>query len=291
MQRTENKRNLRAIIAHRVLAGLDNRIQPAVEFRILVAAGQEALQIHLGAVSLAAGHIPESGQLRDAADAINLLDGLAHALAVLLIGKTAHHRRLHHAQTNDGRIMPGERMHIRMMPLAVLRRKRHIQPALLAKENALVALQIVQELGGRICLRQCAVIEADGIGRLAAFRYLLGTGEGNARFIRLRRLRRLRRGIVANAVGLRAGRGFVVFRVVVVGRLHRNFRALLCGGEGEGAVGGAVNRLTVGKPLVFDACCWYAVIVGYGRFQLTADFSVAADAHFACVIGLRLRVR
>ena len=80
----------------------------------------------------------------------------------------------------------------------------------------------------------------------------------------------------------------MIFRVVVVGRLHRDFCAFLRGGEGEGRVGRAVNRLAIGKPLVFDACCWYAVIVGYGRFQLTADFRFTADAHFACVIGLWL---
>ena len=46
---------------------------------------------------------------------------------------------------------------------------RDIQPALLAKEDAVVVLQVVQQLARRICLRQRAVIQADGIGRLAAF--------------------------------------------------------------------------------------------------------------------------
>ena len=178
-------------------------------------------------------------------------------------------------------------MHIRMMPLAVFRREGNVQPALLAKKDALVVLQVVQKLGGAICLRQRAIIEADRISCFAAFRHFLGASKRNAGLVRLRRRWR---GIVANAVGLRAGRGFVVFGVVVVGRLHRNFRALLCGGEGEGAVGGAVNRLAVGIPLVFDACCWHAVFVGYGCFQFAADFSVAADAHFARVVGLRLRI-
>ena len=79
--------------------------------------------------------------------------------------------------------------------------------------------------------------------------------------------------------------------VVVVCRLHRDFCALLRGGKGEGAVGGAADGFAVGKPLVFDASRRHAVIIGYGRFQLAADFRLAADAHFARVIGLRLGVR
>ena len=82
----------------------------------------------------------------------------------------------------------------------------------------------------------------------------------------------------------------MVLGVVVVGRLHRDFRAFLCGGEGEGLPGRAINRLAVGKPLVFDAARWHAVGVINGRFQFVADFGVARNADFACVVGLRLRI-
>ena len=82
----------------------------------------------------------------------------------------------------------------------------------------------------------------------------------------------------------------MVLGVVVVSRLYRDFRAFLCGGEGEGAVGRAVDGFSVGKPLVFDARRRHAIFVGYGRFQLAADFRLAADAHFARMIGLRLRI-
>ena len=61
VQRAEEEGNLGAVIAHRVLAGLDDGVQPAIQLRILVAAGQEALQVNLGAVGLAAGHIPVGG--------------------------------------------------------------------------------------------------------------------------------------------------------------------------------------------------------------------------------------
>ena len=81
----------------------------------------------------------------------------------------------------------------------------------------------------------------------------------------------------------------MVFGVVIVSRLYRNLRALLRGGEGKGAVGRAADGFAVGKPLVFDASRRHAVIIGYGRFQLAADFRLAADAHFARVVGLRLR--
>ena len=61
VQRAEEEGNLGAVIAHRVLAGLDDGIKPAIQLRILVAAGQEALQVNLSAVGLAAGHIPVGG--------------------------------------------------------------------------------------------------------------------------------------------------------------------------------------------------------------------------------------
>ena len=68
--------------------------------------------------------------------------------------------------------MAGERIDVGMVAVAVLWREGHIQPALLAKENALLILQIVQQLARRICLRQRAAIEADRISRLAAFCHL-----------------------------------------------------------------------------------------------------------------------
>ena len=68
--------------------------------------------------------------------------------------------------------MAGERIDVGMVAVAVLRREGHIQPALLAKENALLVLQIVQQLARRICLRQRTLVKADRISRLAAFRHL-----------------------------------------------------------------------------------------------------------------------
>ena len=94
-----------------------------------------------------------------------------------------------------------------------------------------------------------------------------------------------RRGAVRDRIGCRTGRAFVVFGVVIVGRLHRDFRAFLRGGQGEGAVGRAANRLAVGKPLVFDAARRYAVVVCYGRFQFAAHFGVASNDDFAFVVG------
>ena len=83
----------------------------------------------------------------------------------------------------------------------------------------------------------------------------------------------------------------MVFGVVIVSRLYRNLRALLRGGEGKGAVGRAADGFAVGKPLVFDARRWHAVFVVNFGGQRFADFGVAADADFACMIRLRLRVR
>ena len=76
--------------------------------------------------------------------------------------------------------------------------------------------------------------------------------------------------------------------VVVVSRLYRDFRAFLCGGEGEGLPGRAANRLAVGKPLVFDARRRHTIFVGDNRFQFATDFGVACNADFARVIGLRI---
>ena len=144
MQRAENKRNLGAVIAHRVLARLDNGIQPAVQLRVLVATGQEALQVNLGAVGLAAGHIPVRGKGGNAADAVDFPHRFPHAPAVFLRRQIALARRLHHVQTNHARIVPRQGINVRMMPFAILRREGHIQPALLAKEDTLLILQVVQ---------------------------------------------------------------------------------------------------------------------------------------------------
>ena len=155
-----------------------------------------------------------------------------------------------------------------------------------------MALQIVQEFAGRVRLRQRAVIEADRISRLAAFRYLLGTGEGNARFIRLRRLRlRIRwGGVVCDRIRLRAGRAFVVLRVVLVSRLDADFVADIIGGELIARVLCTADFLPIAQPLIFDAGAVETVVVFDHRFQLAAHLRFAADADRASVVGLWLRV-
>ena len=118
------------------------------------------------------------------------------------------------------------------------------------------------------------------------FAHFGNTADGDVAFVVGRR----RRGVaVGYGIGCRTGRAFVVFGVVVVGRLHRNLRAFLRGGQGEGAVGRAANRLAVGKPLVFDAGRRYAVVVCYGRFQFATHFGFASNGDFAFVVA-RLRV-
>ena len=50
----------------------------------------------------------------------------------------------------------------------------------------------------------------------------------------------------------RALRVLVMRGVVVVGRLHRDFRALLRGGKSERLRGRARNGLAIGEPLIAD---------------------------------------
>ena len=102
---------------------------------------------------------------------------------------------------------------------------------------------------------------------------------------------RIRRAAIGNGIRRCAQRVFCVFGIVFVGRAYGDFRAFLCGGEGEGAARCPVYRLTIGEPLVFDFAG--VEVVGIADFggQRLAYLRLAADFDFAFVVArLRLRV-
>ena len=127
---------------------------------------------------------------------------------------------------------------------------------------------------------------ANGVAALAAFDPV---GERAVGVLAVAEFEFMRR-VVARAVlvlhggGSGAGRGFVVFGLVFVGCLHADFLAEVCGGECVGFRGGAVYRLAVALPLVFDLAAVHAVFVGHFGGEGLADFGLSRDGDAAFVV-------
>ena len=123
----------------------------------------------------------------------------------------------------------------------------------------------------------------------AGFRHAVGIGDGGgqhrADFCRAAEGYRARVRVGGGDVGRRAGRGFVVRRLVVVGRLYADFVPGVFGFEGVGFAGCAADGLAVALPLVLDLRRVNAVAVGDLRGQYAADFGFTGDVDAARLVG------
>ena len=149
-------------------------------------------------------------------------------------------------------------------------------------------LAVAQPLVADFALRNAVAI-ADGRGEcLAHLRHAADDDRAGLVWLRLRR----RGGQIGDRIRLCTQRRFRMPGLVRIARLHRNFRALLRGGEQEHRAGRARNRLPVGKPLILHLRrIRQPVRIADGRGQNLVNHRLAANRHRARMIGRGRRGR